>query len=65
MTTNQIVAMLFPLLGVVAVGAVGLFIRKPWKETKVTAPDEFERDIQEAWRHLDHAKRQLSMQRRS
>jgi hypothetical protein len=65
MTTNQIVAMLFPLLAVVAVGLTGLFVRKPWNEPKTQSslPDEFERDIEEAWRHLDRAKRHLGMRR--
>jgi hypothetical protein len=34
MTHNQIVAMLFPLLGLVVAGGVAVFTRKPWNEKK-------------------------------
>ncbi len=32
-TTNQIIAVLFPLVTAAAVFVTGLFIRKPWAET--------------------------------
>lgn len=32
MTTNQLIAMTFPLLTAAAVGLTGLLIRKPWAE---------------------------------
>ena len=32
MTTNQLIAMGFPLLTAAAVGITGLFIRRPWAE---------------------------------
>jgi hypothetical protein len=34
MTTNQAIAMFFPLLTAAAVFVTGLFIRKPWAEKK-------------------------------
>jgi hypothetical protein len=37
MTTNQAVAMFFPLLTAAAVFVTGLFIRKPWAEKKRAA----------------------------
>jgi len=39
MTTNQIVALGFPVLTLAAVGLTGLFIRRPWSE-KVTPKQE-------------------------
>jgi hypothetical protein len=52
MTTNQIVAMLFPLLGVVAVGAVGLLVRRPWNEKKKTPvpPNDLAQALHQAGR---------------
>jgi hypothetical protein len=34
MTTNQLIAMGFPLLTAAAVGITGLFIRRPWAEKR-------------------------------
>jgi hypothetical protein len=65
MTTNQIVAMLFPLLAVVAVGLTGLFIRKPWNDHKAerSVPTGVEQDIRQAQRLLDHALQGSSVHR--
>jgi hypothetical protein len=35
MTTNQLIAIGFPLLTAAAVGLTGLFIRKPWAKKQV------------------------------
>jgi hypothetical protein len=49
MTTNQLIAMLFPLFTAAVVGLVALVVRKPWaeKSAKTTAQVEIE-DIDDA-----------------
>lgn len=51
---NQIIAMLFPLLGLVAAGTVALALRKPWRSRKAVTvqaqPATPRPDITEAMR---------------
>ena len=59
MTTNQLIAMGFPLLTAAAVGLTGLFIRKPWSERtepKSEALDVYAIEITEVSQHLARAK---------
>jgi hypothetical protein len=59
MTTNQLIAMGFPLLTAAAVGLTGLFVRKPWlerTEPKSEAPDVYAIEITEVSQHLARAR---------
>jgi hypothetical protein len=56
--TNQIAAMLFPLLALAAAGLVALAVRKPWRRRKtvVYSPQASTRpDLQEALREVQKA----------
>lgn len=75
MTTNQVIAMAFPLLTAVAVLVTGLFIRRPWAEkvAKVgeSAPDmrevmaaSYKEALDEAERLISGAQRQIERARK-
>jgi hypothetical protein len=44
-TTNQLIAMGFPLLTAAAVGLTGLFIRKPWAEKAPNYDQDYDAEI--------------------
>ena len=72
MTTNQVIAMVFPLLTVAAVFITGFFIRRPWAERKVkeSIPDikevmasSYKDALDEAERLMRGAQRQIERAR--
>jgi hypothetical protein len=64
MTTNQFIAMIFPLFTVALAGVTALVMRKVWKapEEKRT-PDAIEQDLRQARYLIDHALRELQVAR--
>ena len=66
MTTNQLLAMGFPVLTTALVGLTGLLVRRIWNEpTKEVLPtsDVVQTDLREARRLIEHAERQLERAR--